>query len=73
MTFQHEQKRRVICIIAILCIFPLIFFCDNFHVMLLAWDGKLSLEIKEARGIANEIDTKLTTSSQVKSDKQISP
>ena len=30
--------------------------------MLLAWDGKLSLETKQARDVANEIDTKLATS-----------
>ena len=28
--------------------------------MLLAWDGKLSVETKEPRGVANEIDMKLT-------------
>ena len=28
--------KSVSCIIAILCIFLLIFFCDNFHIMLLA-------------------------------------
>ena len=50
-------------IIAILCIFPLIFFVIIFHIMLLAWDGKLLLETKQARVVANEIDMKLTTSS----------
>ena len=56
----------VIDIIAILCYFPLIIFCDNFHIVLLAWDGKLSLETKKACGVANEIDMKLTTLSLVK-------
>ena len=42
--------------IAILCIFPLIFFCDNFSYHAIRWDGKLSLETKEAPGVANEID-----------------
>ena len=31
--------------------------------MLLAWEGKLSLETKEAYAVANEIDMKLTTKS----------
>ena len=48
--------RLFIQFIAILCIFPLIFFVIIFHIMLLAWDGKLSLETKEPHGIANEID-----------------
>ena len=33
--------------------------------MLLAWDGKISLETKEARGVANEIDMKLTKSGKI--------
>ena len=33
-----------------------------FHIMLLAWDGYLSLETKKAHGVANEIVMKLTSS-----------
>ena len=35
------------------------FYVIIFHIMLLAWDGKLLLEIKETCGIANEIDKKI--------------
>ena len=39
------------------------FWVIIFHIMLLAWDGQLSLKTKEAHGVDNEIDMKLTTSS----------
>ena len=45
---NYQKLPHIKTFIAILCIFPLIFFCDNF-----------SYHTKQARGIANAIDMKL--------------